>query len=273
MREYNRAPVTDPARDSKLARRARRDFRASSIPTCCSSRSRAAGWGSLPGAGGHAGAGEALRHQAGARPTSSRPRTRAGSATRRWSRCGCRTATWSGVRRRPAGRARSSWRWTSSTGATCTRSGTAAPSSRVPFPVDIAVYVDQGAVPRPRLRARVRGPEAGSPRRLAGQRAAVVLGRGEADRLRPGDVDAEAGEDGARNHLRQDQLPRARAGAARAARRAHRSLRRRDPAVGAADRPPAVPGRRGPGASASGDANVGRAPARARPAGASRRRR
>ena len=101
----------------------------------------------------------------------------------------------------------------------------------------------QGAVPRPRLRARFRGPAAGASRRVAWQRAAVVFGRGEADRFRAGDVDAEAGEDVARNHLRQAQLPGARAGAARAARRAHRSLRRRDPAVGAADRPPAVPGR------------------------------
>ena len=74
----------------------------------------------------------------------------------------------------------------------------------------------QGAVPRARLRARVRGPEAGPSRRLAGQRAAVVLGRGEADRLRAGDVDAEAREDRARDHLRQAQLPGARAGAARA---------------------------------------------------------
>ena len=49
--------------------------------------------------------------------------------------------------------------------------------------------------------------------------------------------------DGARDHLRQAELPGARAGAPRAARRPHRPLRRRDPAVGAADRPPAVPGR------------------------------
>ena len=64
----------------------------------------------------------------------------------------------------------------------------------------------EGAGARARLRARLRRHQAGSPRRLAAQRAAVVQRRGEADRLRAGVVDAEAGEDGARDHLRQGQL-------------------------------------------------------------------
>ena len=50
----------------------------------------------------------------------------------------------------------------------------------------------QGAGARPRLRAHLRGAQAGPPRRLAAQRAAVLLGRGQADRLRPGHLDARS---------------------------------------------------------------------------------
>ncbi len=112
---------------------------------------------------------------------------------------------------------------------------------RMPFPVDVAAYVVKELVPRSRLRPQLREPGAGPPRRLARQRAAVFLGRGEADRLRPGDVGAEAGKDRARDHLRQGQLPRPRAGPARAARRPGRSLLGRHPAVGALDRAAALP--------------------------------
>ena len=91
------------------------------------------------------------------------------------------------------------------------------------------------------LRARLRGPQAGPPRRLAGQRAALLHRRGQADRLRSGDVDPQDGAHHARDRLRQALVPLARAGAAAAARRAGRHLRRGHPALGAADRPAALP--------------------------------
>ena len=90
----------------------------------------------------------------------------------------------------------------------------------IAFPVDVAAYIVEGAGARAALRPQLRRHQAGAPRRLSAQRAAVVQRRGEADRLRAGLVDAEAGEDGARDHLRQGQLHVARAGARRAAGRA-----------------------------------------------------
>ena len=72
---------------------------------------------------------------------------------------------------------------------------------------------------RAALRAHVRRHQAGAPRRLAAERAALVQRRGQAHRLRAGVVDAEDGEDRAGDHLRQGQLHVARAGARREARR------------------------------------------------------
>ncbi len=123
----------------------------------------------------------------------------------------------------------------------------------------------QGAGARAGLRARVRGAEAGSPRRLAGQRAAVVHRRGQADRLRPGDVDAQAAADRARHHLRQASYL-----APEQARREPLDGRTdiyacRHPALGAAHRAAALPGNRAaPGDQARLDRR--RAGARAQPA-------
>ena len=103
----------------------------------------------------------------------------------------------------------------------------------------------QGDGPRPGLRARLQGAAAGPPGHLAAQRAALVHGRGEDHRLRPGLVDPEAGEDRPRDHLRQGQLHGARAGAGRGPGRPRRHLRRRHHPVGAADRAAAVPGAAG----------------------------
>ncbi len=103
----------------------------------------------------------------------------------------------------------------------------------------------QGAVAWPRLRPLLRRPEPGPSRRLARQCPAVLRRRGQADRLRPGDLDPEAAADRARHHLRQAQLPGARTGPPRAPRRPHRPVRVRHPAVGAFDRAAAVPGQAG----------------------------
>ena len=128
---------------------------------------------------------------------------------------------------------------------------------RVPFPVDIAVYV---------VKELCRG--------LAYAHAFEDLKLVHRD-VSPGNVllsftgevkltdfglatsTLKMREDRARDHLRQAQLPGARAGAPRAARRPHRPVRRGHPAVGAADRAAAVPGRgRHAGDDpAAGDAN------------------
>ena len=163
------------------------------------------------------------------------------SATRPRSSCACRTATWCPVfdSGQVAGEIylamdfvegkdlRATWN-------RCAKKGIA-------FPVDVAAHLAQGARARAGLRAQLRRHQAGPPRRLAAQRAAVVQRRGAADRLRAGVVDAEDGEDRARDHLRQGQLHVARAGARREARRPHRSLRVGDHPVGAAHGPAAVP--------------------------------
>ena len=83
----------------------------------------------------------------------------------------------------------------------------------VPFPIEVAVYIVKELARGLGYAHAFGGLEPGSPRRLAGQRAALVHRRGQADRLRPGDVDAQAAAHRARDHLRQAQLPGARAGA------------------------------------------------------------
>ena len=83
----------------------------------------------------------------------------------------------------------------------------------VPFPIEVAVYI---------VKELARG--LGYAHAFGGLKlvhrdvspANVLLSytrRGQADRLRPGDVDAEAAADRARDHLRQAGLSRARAGA------------------------------------------------------------
>ncbi len=106
----------------------------------------------------------------------------------------------------------------------------------IAFPIDVAVHIVKELCRGLALRAFVRQPEAGSSRRLAAQRAALVQRRGQGHRLRSRVVDAEDGEDRARHHLRQGQLHVPGAGARRAARRAHRSLRRGHHPVGAVHR-------------------------------------
>ena len=112
---------------------------------------------------------------------------------------------------------------------------------RVPFPIEVAAYIVKELARGLGYAHAFGGLEARPPRRLARERAALVHRRGQAHRLRPGDVDAKAAADGARDHLRQAGLPGARAGAERDARRAHRPLRGGHPAVGAAHRTAAVP--------------------------------
>ena len=211
----------------------------------------------LPGGPGRKGAGEAVRGQDRAAAPAGQGLRPAlpGRGQRSW--CGCRTATWSRCSTPGRWRARSSSPWTSSRARTCARCGTAAPSKGVAFPIDIAVHIAKELARGPGLRARLQGAAPGPPRHLAAQRAALVHRRGEDHRLRAGLVDAEAGEDRARDHLRQGQLHGARAGARRDARRPGGHLRRRHHPVGAAHRPAAVPGaarqrhrRRGAGAGA-----------------------
>ena len=90
-------------------------------------------------------------------------------------------------------------------------------------------------------------------------------GEVRADRLRAGGVDAEAGEDRARDHLRQGQLHVARAGARRDARRPHRPLRGGHHPVGAAHRAAAVPVEQAAGRAKDGHTSEEIAAARAQP--------
>ena len=62
------------------------------------------------------------------------------------------------------------------------------------------------------LRAQLRRPQAGPPGRGSAQHAALVRGRREADRLRPGPQRAQAGAHRPRRRVRPRRLPGARAG-------------------------------------------------------------
>ena len=99
--------------------------------------------------------------------------------------------------------ARSSSRWTSSRARPARGLEPLREEGQVAFPIDVAVYIVKELCRGLALRALVPRPQAGSPRRLAAERAGLVHGRGQADRLRARVVDAEAGEDRARHHLRQ----------------------------------------------------------------------
>ncbi len=141
-------------------------------------------------------------------------------------------------------RASSSWRWTSSRARTCARSGTAAPRRASRFPSTSRCYIVKELCRGLQLRAHLRRPEAGPPRRLAAQRAALVLGEVKLtdfglasstlklEKTAPGIIYGKVSV-----HV-------ARAGARRDARRAHRSVRRRHHPVGAADRAAALPASR-----------------------------
>ena len=129
-------------RDAKLGVEPDGISAASSIPTCCSGRSRAAAWGSCiwrwrarPGWRSCASSSRCPPDVRRARERAPVPRRGDGRAAAVARQPGHACST------RACKATGSSWRWTTSTGATCTRSGTAAPSSASPFPVDIAVYV------------------------------------------------------------------------------------------------------------------------------------
>ena len=205
----------------------------------------------------------ASRSCASSRPCCRTSRTRStcsASATRPRSSCARRTATWCRCSMPARSTARSTWRWTTSRGRTCARCGTAARKKGIAFPVDVAVHIVKELVPRPGLRALLRRPQAGSPRRLAAQRPALVQRRGEADRLRAGASTLKLEKTAPGHHLRQGHLHVAGAGARRAARRPHRSLRRRASSCGSCS----------PGGSCfppgRSTAAVGRAATRAQPA-------
>ena len=162
----------------------------------------------VPGADRHARPGEAVRGQAGA-ARDRRRRARAPFPRRGDGRAAAvARQPGVGVRRRHVTAIASSWRWNTSTAAICTRCGTAAPNIASPFPIEIAVHVIKELC-RGLAYAHAFEDLALVHRDVSpGNVHAVVFGRGEADRLRAGDVDAQAGKDGAGDHLRQDQLPR-----------------------------------------------------------------
>ena len=108
--------------------------------------------------------------------------------------------------------------------------------TRTRIPLDVALHVGARDRPRAGLRAQLRRPAPGPPRRRAAQHPAQLLRRGEADRLRPGAQRAQAGAHRARRGVRPRVVPGARAGARRGRRRAHRHLQPGHRAVGAADR-------------------------------------
>ena len=108
--------------------------------------------------------------------------------------------------------------------------------TRTRIPLDVALHVGREVARALVLRARLRRPAPGPPRRRAAQHPAQLLRRGEADRLRAGAQRAQEGAHRPRRRVRARVVPRARAGARRGRRRAHRRLQPGHRAVGAADR-------------------------------------
>ena len=223
----------------------------------------------VPGADGRRRGWRSCAWSSRCRPRSSRPRTRAGSATRRWSRCGCRTGTWSRVFDAGLQGDRIFLAMDYVDGRDLHAVWNRCAERRVPFPVDIAVYIvkelcrglayahafeDLKLVHRDVSPGNVLLSFSGEVKLTDFGLATSSL---KIEKTAPGIIYGKL------SYLAPEQARR------RAAGRAHRPLRGGDPAVGAADRAAAVPGR----ARSGGRIRRRRERRRARPRAQSARRR